>query len=344
MSCYHAFTDNLGSFLSVIDETGEKVYQAYYDVWGRLDKQEDNYDFLDIRRGYTGHEMLEEFKIINMNGRLYDPYLGRFFSPDNYVQLPYDGQNFNRYSYCLNNPLKYTNPSGEFFEIAAFALFNMASSMMMASFNGENVWKAGALSLLSSAASFGIGAAFGNVGSFGNELLRAGVHGVSSGVFTALDGGNFGSGFLSGALASGIGSYAQGVNMGTGWMLASTSGMGGLAAWATGGDFLQGAMQGMTIGLFNHSMHDGDSDDLMGGTAKCKVEPDGTLVALEDLPEVSVTIHRSHLRMYSHPVEKPLKSVYPEFVLLFIGKAIVNGAVDIMLNSANIILSTIPVE
>lgn len=256
---YLVFKDNLGSFLSVMDETGEKVYQAYYDVWGRLDEQEDYYDVLDIRRGYTGHEMLEEFKIINMNGRLYDPYLGRFFSPDNYVQLPYDGQNFNRYSYCLNNPLKYTDPSGEFFEIAAFALFNMASSMMVASFNGENVWKAGALSLLSSAASFGIGAAFGNVGSFGNELLRAGAHGVSSGVFTALDGGNFGSGFLSGALASGIGSYAQGVNIGTGWMLASTSGMGGLAAWATGGDFLQGAMRGMTIGMFNHSMHDGHS-------------------------------------------------------------------------------------
>ena len=43
-------------------------------------------------------------------------------------------------------------------------------------------------------------------------------------------------------------------------MIASTTAMGGAVAWATGGDFLQGAMQGMTIGLFNHAMHDGDGE------------------------------------------------------------------------------------
>ena len=149
MSCYHAFTDNLDSFLSVIDETGEKVYQAYYDVWGRLDKQEDNYDFLDIRRGYTGHEMLVEFKIINMNGRLYDPYLGRFFSPDNYVQLPYDGQNFNRYSYCLNNPLKYTDPSREFLHLVTGAaiggIFNWATHGFQFNAKGLEFFATGAV-------------------------------------------------------------------------------------------------------------------------------------------------------------------------------------------------------
>ena len=49
-----------------------------------------------------------------MNGRMYDPILGRFLSPDPYVQAPDMSQNFNRYSYCLNNPLIYTDPSGEF--------------------------------------------------------------------------------------------------------------------------------------------------------------------------------------------------------------------------------------
>ena len=49
----------------------------------------------------------------NMNGRLYDPVIGRFFSPDNIVQLPEFSQSFNRYSYCLNNPLKCTDPSGQ---------------------------------------------------------------------------------------------------------------------------------------------------------------------------------------------------------------------------------------
>jgi hypothetical protein len=53
-----------------------------------------------------------------MNGRLYDPVIGRFFSPDNFVQIPEFTQAFNRYSYCLNNPLKYIDPTGnKFLEI-----------------------------------------------------------------------------------------------------------------------------------------------------------------------------------------------------------------------------------
>ena len=49
-----------------------------------------------------------------MNGRLYDPRLHRFLQPDNNLQEPYNTQNYNRYGYVLNNPLKYTDPSGEF--------------------------------------------------------------------------------------------------------------------------------------------------------------------------------------------------------------------------------------
>jgi RHS repeat-associated protein len=48
----------------------------------------------------------------NMNARLYDPVIARFFSPDNFVQIPEFTQAYNRYSYCLNNPLKYVDPSG----------------------------------------------------------------------------------------------------------------------------------------------------------------------------------------------------------------------------------------
>ncbi len=49
-----------------------------------------------------------------MNARLYDPGLGRFLSPDPYVQMPDFSQSFNRYSYCMNNPLKYVDKNGEF--------------------------------------------------------------------------------------------------------------------------------------------------------------------------------------------------------------------------------------
>ena len=64
-------------------------------------------------RGFTGHEHYAGLKVINMNGRLYDPVIARFFSPDNFVQAPEFTQSYNRYSYCLNNPLQYTDPSGE---------------------------------------------------------------------------------------------------------------------------------------------------------------------------------------------------------------------------------------
>lgn len=256
---YAAFTDQQGSVLSVVDENGQKVFDATYDAWG---SQTVRLNTIGLSRGYTGHEMMPEFGLINMNGRLYDPTLGRFLSPDNYVQAPDNSQSFNRYSYCLNNPLKYTDPSGELFGIddigiaLAFAGLSAANSMITAAYSGKNVWKAGAFSLLGSAASFGIGAAFGKPGTFGHELLRAGAHGLADATLSILNGGDFFSSFVSSAASSGIGSYAKAAKMGVGLMAMSSATMGGFVAWATGGDFLQGALNGFQIGLLNHAMHD----------------------------------------------------------------------------------------
>jgi RHS repeat-associated protein len=66
----------------------------------------------DYDRGYTGHEQLDDSGLIHMNGRIYDPELGRMLSPDPFVQVPEYSQNFNRYSYVMNNPLNLTDPSG----------------------------------------------------------------------------------------------------------------------------------------------------------------------------------------------------------------------------------------
>jgi RHS repeat-associated protein len=55
---------------------------------------------------------LDQFALINMNGRIYDPITARFLNPDNIVQIPDFTQSFNRYAYCFNNPLKYIDPSG----------------------------------------------------------------------------------------------------------------------------------------------------------------------------------------------------------------------------------------
>ena len=65
-------------------------------------------------RGFTGHEHLDGVGLIHMNGRVYDPTLGRFLSADPFVQAPDSTQSFNRYTYANNNPLSYTDPSGFF--------------------------------------------------------------------------------------------------------------------------------------------------------------------------------------------------------------------------------------
>ncbi len=90
-----------------------------------------------IDRGYTGHacpersrrEMLDEFDLINMNGRLYDPVIARFFSPDPFVQAPDFSQNYNRYSYVMNNPLVYTDPSGEFIGSIYTAIWDFGTTI-----------------------------------------------------------------------------------------------------------------------------------------------------------------------------------------------------------------------
>ncbi len=79
-------------------------------------------------RGFTGHEHLYNFSLINMNGRMYDPVVSSFLSVDQYVQNPSNSQNFNRYAYCLNNPLKYVDPNGELLPFNINASVNYGAS------------------------------------------------------------------------------------------------------------------------------------------------------------------------------------------------------------------------
>ena len=127
---YYIHKDNLGSFDKVTNSSGAVVDSYSFDAWGNRRSTTDwtasetttttnNHLF---SRGFTGHEHLDAFGLINMNGRCYDPLLGRILSPDPELQDPSNIQNYNRYSYCLNNPLKYTDPSGYSFfgNIGAF--------------------------------------------------------------------------------------------------------------------------------------------------------------------------------------------------------------------------------
>lgn len=113
--------DHLGSLQSITNDTGAVITVLSYDAWGKRRNPDgtsldsDNAAF-DYDRGYTGHEHIDLFGLINMNGRIYDPVIGRFISPDPFLQEATDLQNYNRYAYVLNNPLAYTDPSGFFFK------------------------------------------------------------------------------------------------------------------------------------------------------------------------------------------------------------------------------------
>ncbi len=263
---YKAFKDAHGSILYIVDKSGNHVFEATYDAWG---KQTVTMNLIDFRYGYCGHEMLNEVELIDMGGRVYDPALGRFLSCDNYVQEPTNSQNFNRYSYCLNNPLRYTDPTGQLFGIddavLAFAAFNLTSSLMQAYASGENMWTAAGRSILGSAVSFGfsnainaIGGAFGHsVGSVGNELMRAGAHGVASGAFSAIQGNSFGTGFATGAVSSLVGSGVQSLGGSELSVLGSMTLTGGLTSVAFGGSFFNGAQIGLQIGALNHTWQEG---------------------------------------------------------------------------------------
>jgi RHS repeat-associated protein len=65
-----------------------------------------------VRTTYTGHEFDEELGLTNMQGRIFDQSVGRFMQPDPVVQVPYNSQGLNRYSYALNSPLNLVDPSG----------------------------------------------------------------------------------------------------------------------------------------------------------------------------------------------------------------------------------------
>ncbi len=115
---YNIFRDHLGTITHL--KNGTNPADEYsFDAWGRRRNATNwTYDLtgqpaLFADRGFTSHEFLADFNLYNMNGRLYDPVVGRFLSADPYITDPSFSQSYNRYSYCLNNPLKFTDYSGE---------------------------------------------------------------------------------------------------------------------------------------------------------------------------------------------------------------------------------------
>lgn len=184
---YYVLTDNIGSVSVVTDGFGNIINRYYYTAWGgRVRTDNGEYDHAtyfgdeggDVTdRGYTCHEHLTPLNLIDMNGRIYDPVLARFLSPDPYIQAPDFTQNYNRYAYCLNNPFKYTDPSGEWAllddVIAAVVggVINLTVNLIQG--NVKNVGHGFAL--------FGVGAAGGLASLYVSPIVGAGfVSGANS--------------------------------------------------------------------------------------------------------------------------------------------------------------------
>ena len=117
--------DHLGSVDKITDGAGNILVTASFNSFGQRRGLDWNgtlsgQDYKNLLKesgvhvslGYTGHEMLDMVGLIHMNGRVYDPILGRFLSPDPFIQAPELSQSYNRYSYVMNNPLSLTDPTG----------------------------------------------------------------------------------------------------------------------------------------------------------------------------------------------------------------------------------------
>ena len=104
---YH--TDHLGSSNVITNASGTLVEEIYYFPFGgiRLDTGS-----VDVKHKYTGQELDEETDLYYYGARYYDAVLARFISPDSVVPDYTDPQSLNRYSYVVNNPLRYIDPTG----------------------------------------------------------------------------------------------------------------------------------------------------------------------------------------------------------------------------------------
>jgi RHS repeat-associated protein len=228
---YYSHSDHLGSSNVITDETGAQVALYEYSPYGEEvtspSSQITNYQF-------TGKESDESTGLYFYGARYYDPTIGRFITPDTIVQSPYNPQSLNRYSYCLNNPLNYTDPTGHFWFLAAiFAIIKAAAvgavigaalggviNGISAAIQGVNIFQGIGYGIFSGLITGAVGGAawgFGAVGvgglfgakalSFWGTKLALGAFScaIGGGAGNALSGASFGQGAMWGAVTGLVG-------------------------------------------------------------------------------------------------------------------------------------------
>jgi RHS repeat-associated protein len=299
--------DHLGSIAATTDAAAAVSARYSYDPFGKRRHADGQYDafgtlVIDWRsdlgagtdRGFTGHEHLDEVGLIHMNGRLYDAHIGRFLQADPVIQEPLLLQNFNRYSYVMNNPLNATDPSGYFWktlerkirkEWKRSVLFRQLVAIAVAAWLGP---VGNGLASIGIAHPVAVGAISGFAsGAVSSGNLDGALQGMISGAVFAGVGKVFGKvswagdpgKFMGAVLAHGVAgcamSSAQGGKCSQGFLSASfskvattwTGGLdgvtgtivhavvGGTGSVLGGGKFGNGAMTGAFSYLFNDHAH-----------------------------------------------------------------------------------------
>ncbi|OYU12055.1 MAG: hypothetical protein CFE38_09720 [Comamonadaceae bacterium PBBC1] len=199
--------DHLNSIAVITDEAGQVVERLAYDPWGKrryangLADKNDSLVGQTTDRGYTEHEHLDEVGLIHMNGRVYDPLIGRFMSADPFIQSPGNLQSYNRYAYVMNNPLAFGDPSGYFkISIGGITVLSISTETVVRSFAAAADYLA-----CGGYCSAAVGAHYGAQN--GGGLTGAIVGGVS-GYFTYQYAGNYGWQGYAVAAASGCANAA----------------------------------------------------------------------------------------------------------------------------------------
>lgn len=219
---------------------------------------------------FSGIEIVRHINI-HMNGRIYDADIGRFLQADPHIQAPNNAQNYNRYSYVLNNPMTYTDPSGYFFKklfksltrfmkkygrvilaaVATYVTHGLAGKLFgSAIIQGAVAGAAGGFVATGSlrGAAYGAlsGAVFGAIGAHGRASgwgeyspKYIASHAVAGGVLSKVQGGKFGHGFISAGIMKGVGWIETGANYGR---VIVQSIVGGTVSKITGGKFANGAV------------------------------------------------------------------------------------------------------
>jgi RHS repeat-associated protein len=271
MRYYHR--DHLGSIAVITNPSGAVLERLSYEAFGERRNangtpQNRASPLIGITtdRGYTAHEHLDELNLIHMNGRIYDPALGRFMTADLLLQAPDNLQSYNRYSYVFNNPLMYTDPSGykslrkafksitKPFEKAWKKVWHSEIGRIAVSFVAAYFTYGMAAEFLAANANWAVSASWGasEFAAAGYTLsapgaLAAGAAGGFGASFAA-SGGNFEAGLrgaVSGAIGAGIGLH-YGSNYGFERVLAESAAS-GINSELSGGSFADGFKRGFAI-------------------------------------------------------------------------------------------------